>query len=160
MNDTQVMIENYIREFRETGITVLASMPKKHQAIIINWAQDTVDQYGSALKEQPEKIKKIADLPFSKETIKIAIKTLVPAYVTKSSDNITAMLKDRYIRLSAFQEVKQEDDDAMDIQTNEMNRKSEESDNSLSPIFQNNMQVIISEQKILLEDINTYINDL
>ena len=41
-----------------------------------------------------------------------------------------------------------------------MEQTSEFKDTSLFPAYQKYMQIIISEQKILLEDINTFLNDL
>jgi hypothetical protein len=154
------MIEGYIKDFRHKGIIALANMSKDEQTIIVNWAQDVVDQYGSFLKEYPMKIKNIVDLPCPKENIKIAIKTLLPAYIAKESDDIVNLLKDRYVRLSAFQEISYEDKETIIKESNEIDQNSESADTSLFPTYHKYMQIIISEQKILLEDINTFINDL
>jgi hypothetical protein len=135
-------------------------MSKDQQTIIVNWAQEIVDRYGSFLLEYPMKIKNLDDLPFPKEDIKIAIKTLLPAYLAKGSDDIVNLLKDRYVRLSAFQEISQEDKETIVKEANEIDQKSESTDTSLFPTYHKYMQIIISEQKILLDEINTFIDDL
>lgn len=155
-----VAIEDFIKDFRHKGISALANLSKNEQTLIVNWAQDIVDQYGSVLMEYPVKIKNLFDLPCPKENIKIAIKTLLPAYLTKGSDDIVNLLKERYVRLSAFQEISTEDKETIIKEANEIDQKSESTDTSLFPTYHKYMQIIISEQKILLEEINTFINDL
>ena len=155
-----VTIEAFIKDFRHKGISALANLQKNEQALIVNWAQDVVDQYGSFLMEYPMKIKNLDDSPFPKENIKIAIKTLLPAYLAKGSDDIVNLLKDRYVRLSAFQEISQEDKETIIRESNEIDQKSESADTSLFPTYHKYIQIIISEQKILLEEIDTFIDDL
>ena len=135
-------------------------MSKNEQTLIVNWAQELVDQYGSVLIEYPMKIKNLVDLPRPKESIKIAIKALLPAYLAKESDDIVNLLKDIYVRLSAFQEISQEDRQTIIKEANEIDQKSGSTDTSLFPTYHKYMQIIISEQKILLDEINTFINDL
>jgi hypothetical protein len=154
------LIKGFIKDFRQRGISALAKMSKNEQTLIVNWAQELVDQYGSVLIEYPMKIKNLVDLPWPKENIKIAIKALLPAYLAKESDDIVNLLKDIYVRLSAFQEISQEDKETIIKEANEIDQKSEPTDTSLFPTYHKYMQIIISEQKILLEEINTFINDL
>ena len=153
-------IEVYIKDFRDKGILALADMSEDEQTNFANWAKDVVDRYGSILQEYSAKIKNIADLPCPKEDLKIVIKALLPAYLAKGSDDIVNLLKDRYIRLSAFQEISQKDKENIIKESNEIDQKSGSTDNSLFSKYQKYMQLIISEQKILLEDINTFIDDV
>ena len=78
--------------------------------------------------------KKKLDLPFPKEEIRLAIKVLLPAYLDKASVDVLDELKEKYVGLGAFQKMGQPEDALMEL--------------------------IISEQKILLEEINAFINDL
>jgi hypothetical protein len=154
------MIEDYIKDFGHKGISALTNRSKDEQTIIVSWAQDVVDQYGFFLKEYPMKIRNLVDLPYPKENIKIAIKSLLPAYLAKGSDDIVNLLKDRYVRLSTFQVISQDDKETIIKEVDEIDQKSESIDISLFPTYHNYMQIIISEQKILLEDINFFINDM
>jgi hypothetical protein len=155
-----VAIEGYIKDFRHQGISALANLRKNEQTLIVNWAQDVVDQYGSVLMEYPVKIKNIIDLPCPRENIKIATKTLLPAYLTKGSDDIDNLLKERYVRLSAFQEISSEDKETIIKEADEIDQKSESTETSLFPTYHKYMQIIISEQKILLEETDSFINDV
>ncbi|MGD9043801.1 MAG: hypothetical protein PVG06_08815 [Desulfobacterales bacterium] len=154
------LIEDFIKDFTRKGISTISNSSKDEQTIIVNWAQDVVDQYGSILKEYPMKIKSLVDLPYPKENIKIAIKTLLPAYLAKGSDDIINLLKDRYVRLSAFQEISQEDKETIIKEADKIDQKLESTETSIFRTYQKYMGLIISEQNILLEDIDTFINDL
>jgi hypothetical protein len=154
------MIYHYIKNFRQKGLSVLSDMSKGEQTIFVNWAQDVVDRYGHLLLENPSKIKNVADLPCPKGDLKIAIKVLLPAYLVKGSDDIVDLLKDRYVGLGAFQEISQEDREGIIEESAEIDQNSESPNNSLFSAYQKYMQLILSEQKILLDDINAFIDDL
>jgi hypothetical protein len=153
-------IYDYIKGFRQKGLSTLSDMNKGEQTIFVNWAQNIVDRYGALLQANPAKIKNVADLPCPKEDLKIAIKVLLPAYLAKGSGDTVDLLKDRYVRLGAFQEISQEDKETILKESDQIDQKSESTDTSLFSIYQKFMQVIISEQNILLEDINTFVDDL
>jgi hypothetical protein len=154
------VIEDYLKGFKQKGLVILSDMSKEEQAVFVNWAQNVVDRYGSLLLENPSKIKNVADLPCPKEDLKVAIKVLLPAYLAKGSDDVVELLKDRYVRVGAFQEISQEDKDAIIKESDDIDQKSDSVDTSLFSTYQKYMQVIISEQNILLEDINTFVDDL
>lgn len=153
------VIYDYIRDFRKKGLSILSEMSKDEQTIFVNWAQKIVDRYGSLLQVKPLKIKNVTDLPCPKEDLKIAIKVLVPAYLAKGSGDIVDSLKDRYVSLGAFQEISQEDKETIIKESNEMDQKSESGDTSLFSTYQKYIQIVVSEQKILLDEINAFIQD-
>jgi hypothetical protein len=146
------MIYDHIKNFRQKGLSVLSDMSKGDQAV--------VDRYGDLLQKNPSKIKNVADLPCPKEDLKIAIKVLLPAYLAKGSDDIVDLPKDRYVRLGAFQEISQEDKDAIIKESDEIDHKSESTDTSFFSTYQKYMQIVVSEQKTLLDEINAFIHDL
>ena len=74
------MIETYINEFRKNGLSALTGLSDDEQASVAKWAQDVASQYGSMIEEHALKLNNAADLPYPKETIKIAIKTLLSAW--------------------------------------------------------------------------------
>ena len=154
------VIEDYIKDFRNNKMAAIANLDEERQIIIVNWAQDLVDTYGSLLQDYPAKIKDAADLPGQREDIKIAIKVLLPAYLAKGSDDTVELLKDRYARLSAFQAIDREDKAKINKKSNDSDQKSEPGDSSLFQAYQKYMQIIISEQNVFLEEINTFISDL
>ncbi len=157
---TPAVISDYIKGFRQKGLSILSGMSKDEQTVFVTWAQHIVDGYGSLLQENPATIKNVADLPCPKADLKIAIKVLLPAYLAKGSDDIVDLLKDRYARLCAFQEISREDKEAIIKISAESGQKPESPGPSFFSTYQKYMQIIVSEQKILLDDIKAYINDL
>jgi hypothetical protein len=154
------MIEKYLNEFRKIGPTALAGLSADEQTAVASWAREIVDQYGSILNELPMKIKNVDALPCSKETIKIAIKTLMPAYALTESEDMLTLLKDRYVCLSSFQEINPEDKKIVYTESGDPNQDLSSSDTSFASIHQKYMQLVLSEEKILFEDIETYLSDL
>jgi len=163
------VLEDLLKQFRKDGIHALADLDKDDQAQIVNWAQDVVNQFGSILKENPMKIKNLVDLPFPKEDLKIAIKVLLPAYIAKGSDDIVTLLKDRYVRLSAFQDIshedkdtiiKHEDKDTIIKKADKIDQKSKSTEPEIFSTYHKYMEISISEQKILHDEVNTFVKDL
>jgi hypothetical protein len=154
------MIEKYINEFREIGPTVLAGLSADEQTAVATWAREVVDQYGTVINSLPMKIKDSNDLPHAKETIKIAIKTLVQAYALTESKDMLTLLKERYVRLSSFQEIDAGDKKIIYTEAGDTNQAQPTSDFSFNSTRQKYMQLVLSEEKILLEDIETYLSDL
>jgi hypothetical protein len=154
------MIESYLSEFRKKGPAALAGLNDEEQSNVATWAREVVDQYGTVLNALPVKIKDINDLPHAKETIKIAIKTLVQAYALTESKDMLTLLKERYVRLSSFQEIDPEDKKTIYKEPGDTNQAQPTSDFSFNSTRQKYMQLILSEEKILLEDIETYLSDL
>jgi len=154
------MIENYLNTFRKKGPSALADLSNEEQTAVATWARKVVDQYIATLIEHSAKIKDIDTLPFPKETIKIAIKTLMPAYALTDSEDMLNLLKDRYVRLSSFQEIKQEEIKAGDTDAGDPNQTLPDSGTAFASTHQKCMQLALSEEKILLEDITAFIGSL
>ena len=127
-------IKDFLKAMRDRGLAALTDMTQKEQVQVVNWAQDVFNRYRIVIKKHPGKIKNSSDLPFPKEEIRLAIKVLLPAYLDKASVEVLDELKEKYVGLGAFQKMDQPEDVLMEL--------------------------IISEQKILLEEINAFINDL
>jgi hypothetical protein len=154
------MIEAYLRQFRKIGLPALVGMSGDEQTFIANWAQEVTDRYGATLNKYTSIINNAAELPYPKETIKIAIKTLIAAYVLKEMDDSVAILKERYVRLSTFQEIRPEDRKNVVQEAGKTGQASMPSESSMMTVQQKYLQLVLSEEKILNEDIETYLNDL
>jgi hypothetical protein len=155
-----VAIDDFLQQFRKNGISALAQLDKDEQAQVINWAQDLVNRFGSILRDTPTKIKSLVDLPCPKEDLKIAIKVLLPAYLAKGSDDTVTLLKDRYVCLSTFQEIDHEDKNAITKEANRSDQKLKSTEFEMFSKYYEYMAISISEQKILHDDINTFIDNL
>ena len=145
------MIEKYISEFRKKGTAALSGLSDEEQTAVATWAREVVERYGAVLNELPMKIKDANDLPHSKETIKIAIKTLIPAYMLTKSNDMLAILKDRYVRLGSFQEINPKGKKTIYSEAGHINQSLPTSDSSLNSTHQKYMQLALSEEKILFE---------
>jgi hypothetical protein len=63
-------------------------LTQKEQVQVANQAQEVFDQYASVIEQNPQKIKDFVVLSFEKDEIKTAIKTLLPAYLDKGSEDL------------------------------------------------------------------------
>lgn len=84
----------------------------------------------------------------------------MPAYLLTGMDDSVKLLKDRYVRLSTFQEIDSEDKKNIVHTVSDENQTSPSSETSLIPTHQKYMQLALSEEKILLEDIDAFLGGL
>jgi hypothetical protein len=153
-------IENLLNVIKVNGFFALVQMNEENKFLITRWAKDIYDRYLSVLDEHPAKIKNIFDLPASKQEIKIAIKILLSAHVIKQADEMVDTLKQRYISIGAFQDIDPDDKEEIIEKANDKSQQLESAYESLFPNYHKYMEVIITEQNALLEDVNNFINDL
>ena len=141
-------VESFLNKLRKTEITAIFTMNKKAQITVLNWAYNLVNQYDAILKNNPMKLKDIAELPCSKMDAKLAIKLLILTSVEKRlEDNTVINLKDKFVSLGSFQSIDKQDLlKLMDV--------------SSFPELNKYMNLIISEQKALLHEINGFIEDI
>jgi hypothetical protein len=118
------------------------------------------DRYKSVLENQPSKIKNIVELPASKQELKMAIKILLTVYVLKESDEKVEKLKDRYVGIGAFHDIDPDDRKNTLYEVSNIEEELESDYASVFPEYHKHMEVIISEQNVLLDDVNNFINDL
>jgi len=145
---TSSELDTLLNSLRKSGITAILTMNKQSQTTLSNWAYDLVNQYNMVLKNNPMKLKDINKLPCSKIDAKLAIKLLLMASAKKSlEDNAAVDLKNKFVSLGAFQTISQEDLYKL-------------MDGSSFPGLNKYMNLIISEQKALLHEINGFIEDI
>jgi hypothetical protein len=153
-------IQNLLDEIKDKGFFALVHLSEENQVMITHWAQDIFDRYIFVLENQPSKIKNIVELPASKQELKMAIKILLTAYVLKESDEKVESLKDRYVGIGAFQEIDLDDRKNTLYEVSNIEEELESDYASVFPEYHKHMEVIISEQNVLLDDVNNFINDL
>jgi len=157
---TSSKIEKPYNEIKDKGVFALAQMSEENQVMITKWAQEIFERYETVLEKQPTKIKNIVELPASKQDVKMAIKILLTAYVLKESDEKVDSLKDRYIGIGAFQDIDLEDREKIFYEVSNIEEVLESDYASVFPEYHKHIEVIISEQNVLLDDVNNFINDL
>ena len=154
-------VEVLLNELRKTGITAILTMNKNAQITVSNWAHDIVNQYDAILKNNPMKLKDIGELPCSKMDAKLAIKLLLLESVEKGlKDNTVVKLKDTFVRLGTFQSIDQEDISKLTKHLSDIQKQPMDADISSFPELNKYMDLILSEQKALLEEINSFIGDI
>jgi hypothetical protein len=154
------IIKNFIDEINDKGVLALAHEGEEKQAMITRWAQDIFNRLEYILEKHPTKIKNIVELPASKQEVKMAIKILLTAYVYKESDEMVERLKDRYVSIGAFQNIDLENEGKIFYEVNSMEQELESDYASVFPEYHKYVEVIISEQNALLDDVNNFIIDL
>ena len=147
MNSSSAL-DTLLNSLRKKGITAILTMDKKAQLTLSNWAHDLMNQYHAVLKSNPMKIKDIMKLPCSKLDAKLAIKILLMASAKKAlEDDVVVDLKNKFVSLGSFQSIDKQDLlKLMDV--------------SSIPQLNKYMNLIISEQKALLHEINGFIEDI
>jgi len=154
-------IEALLNRLRKTGITALRTMNKKAQMAVSNWAHDLVKQYNTVLKKNPVKLKDVKRLPSSKLDVKLAIKLLILASVKKGlEDHTLGNLRDKFVSLGAFQSVDQEEILKLMNLIHTTHKKPMDVDTAALTELNKYMDLIISEQKVLIEEINSFIEDV
>jgi hypothetical protein len=150
-----------LNKLRKMGIIAILNMNKKSQMTMSNWAHDIVNQYNAVLKNNPMKLKNITELPCSKMDAKLAIKFLMLGSVEKGLyDNTASNLRDKFISLGSFQSIDQKDIVKLMKYIRDIKEKSMENNTFSLPGFNKYMDLIISEQKALVEEINSFIEDI
>jgi hypothetical protein len=157
---TKSKIKNLLDEIKDKGFIALTQQSEENQVKMTKWAQDIFDRYESALENQPSKIKNITELPASKQEVKKAIKILLTAYVLKESNEIVSRLKDRYVSIGAFQDIDLEEKEIKIYQVENFEHELKSDYASVFPEYHKHIEVIISEQNALLDDVDTFIYDL
>jgi len=159
--DSSSELEGLLNRLRKTEITAILAMNKKAQITVLNWANNLVNQYDAILKNNPMKLKDIAGLPCSKMDAKLAIKLLMLTAVEKKiEDNTVVNLKDKFVSLGSFQSIDQKDKVKLIQYISDIQKQSMDAGTPSFPELNKYMSLIISEQKALLDEINSFIRDI
>jgi len=154
-------LEALLNKLRKTEITSILTMSRKKQKTVLNWAYNLVNQYDAILKNNPMQLKDIAELPCSKMDAKLAIKLLMLTSVEKRlEDNTVVNLKDKFVSLGSFQSIDQEDIVKLIKYISYIQKLSMDADTPSFPELNKYVDLIISEQKALLDEINSFIEDI
>lgn len=153
-------LNNLLNRLREKGPSVISSMRKSDIKIIAKWSYDVFNEYTTVLEGLQMKIKSSTELPCPKQDIKLAIKILLPTYLSKGSDDMVGLLKDSFVRLSAFQEINTEDKETIIREFHEIEKENGTTNRMLFPNYYKYIDLMVAEQNALVEDIKIYIEDL
>ena len=152
--------EDLLKTLRQKGLSILSGLSKHDMKKIANWAQDVFDDYAATLERLPMKIKNIADLPHSKQDIKMAVKILLMTHLSKGSEDMVELLKEIYVRMSAFQEISRKDQEILLKESRKMDKTNGSVSRPAIIMQDKYIGLIVAEQNVLVDDINAFIEDL
>ena len=159
-NNALVISSKLMADLKNKGILAFKQMTDDDQKRVWNWSKEVIQRYRSVLEADPGNIRNIGELPFPKEDIKLAIKLSLPLYLSKDMQSVVKKLKTAYKDLGTFQFIDDTDKKELLSRVNPMRRASAPNGGATYPLYDKYAEVIISEQKALLHDINNFITDL
>jgi hypothetical protein len=153
-------IKGLLKDFKGNGLSAFKKMDEKDQRAVINWSKEVARQYTTLIDNDPSNIKDISDLPFPKEDIKLAIKIMLPVYLSIGPKSMIKRLKLAYQELASFQQI-----DKGDYNRIMSPEASKENDDSITKrenlnIYNKYLEITITKRKILFQEIENYVEDL
>ena len=159
-NNALLISSKLLANLKNMGILAFKQMTEDEQKKVWNWSKEVVQQYRSVLEADPGNIRNIEDLPFPKEDIKMAIKLSLPLYISKDMQNVIKMLKTAYKDIGTFQFIDDGDKKVLQSRSDPKRRASSQNNGSTYPLSDKYTELIVSEQKALLQEVNDFVTDL
>ena len=159
-NNALLISSKLMADLKNMGIVAFKQMTEDEQKKVWNWSREIVQQYRSVLEADPGNIRNIEDLPFPKEDIKLAIKLSLPLYISKDMQSVIKMLKTAYKDIGTFQFIDDGDKKVLQSRSDPKRRASSQNNGSTYPLSDKYTELIISEQKALLQEVNDFVTDL
>jgi hypothetical protein len=78
IEDGSAKFEGLLKNFKSKGTSALKELSENELKALINWSKEVIRQYTNLIDNDLSNIKDIADLPYPKERIKLAIKMMLP----------------------------------------------------------------------------------
>jgi len=159
-NNALLISSKLLANLKNMGIVAFKQMTEDEQKKVWNWSKEVIQQYRSVLEADPGNIRNIEDLPFPKEDIKLAIKLSLPLYISKDMQSVIKMLKTAYKDIGTFQFIDDGDKKVLQSRSDPKRRASSQNTGSTYPLSDKYTELIISEQKALLQEVNDFVTDL
>ena len=160
IDDVSGKLENLIKNFKRKGISAFKDMNGKEQRAVINWSKNVTRRYTSLVDNDLSNIKDITDLPFPKEDIKLAIKMMLPIYISNGPPNMVKKLKLAYQELGSFQQIDPGNKKRILRPATFKDTKALKKMRQSLSIYDEYLEITISERKILFQEIENYVDDL
>lgn len=160
VKDTTNKVERFLKKLRKQGISVINSLKKEDQRLVWNWAKEVVEQYRKTLSQNTRNLRSTTELPVAKNDIQLAIKLSILPHITRGPKKMVKVLQNNYIGLAAFQEISEADRKKIDEVIETKDRQSNPTNSEQLNIYHKYTHLVSQERKHLIEDINSFINDL
>jgi hypothetical protein len=151
-------LERLIRNLKARGLYAFKDMSEEEQLRVWDWAKEVIRQYRKTLERNPANIRSVDELPFPKEEIKLAIELSLPLYAQKNIDSMVKTLKSNYKELGVFQSIDAEDKKKLRKAYVRKDKASAKQNHEMLEIHEKYMEIVVSEKKSLLEEINNFAN--
>lgn len=153
-------IERLLQTLRSKGVAAIHSMERDEQRLLWNWTQNVVSAYDEALRGDSRNVRNAAELPHSKEKIKLALKIALIFHVAKGERQQVKSLRSRFLDLGSFQEVAESDREKMDEDLKAAPESAASGSRNLFRFYSKYSDMVVMERIRLLEEIDTFISDL
>jgi hypothetical protein len=160
IDDGSSKLESLLRDFRRKGLIAFKDMNEKRQKAVINWSKNVIRQYTYLIANDLSNIKDIADLPYPKEDIKLAIKMMLPIYISNGPQSMIKKLKLAYQELGSFQQIDLGDNNEILSPATSKDTNATKKIRESLPNYDEYLEITISERKILFQEIDNYVEDL
>jgi hypothetical protein len=149
-----------LRALKTSGLVAIQDMSEKEQRRVWDWSKEVIRNYRRTLERNPANIRPVQELPFPKEDIKLAIQLSLPVYAQKNIHSMVKTLKTSYKELGVFQSIEPEDKEKLSKTSGQQDKLSVEPYRQGLEVLGKYMEMVISEKKSLLEEINDFANRL
>jgi hypothetical protein len=151
-------LKSLLRALRTTGFYAIKGMSEKEQRRVWDWSKEVIRKYRRTLERNPANIRPVEELPFPKEEIKLAIQLSLPFYEQKNIQSMVKKLKTSYKELGVFQSIEPEDKDKLSKMSGQQDKLSVEPYREGLEVLGKYMEMVITEKKSLIEEINDFSN--
>ena len=153
-------LKRLLRALKTNGLVAIKDMSEKEQRRVWDWSKEVIRQYRKTLERNPANIRSVDELPFPKEDIKLAIQLSLPLYEQKNIQRMVKTLKTNYKELGVFQSIDTEDKEKLRKMSVRQGKASVKQDRGVIEIHEKYMEMVISEKKSLLEEVNDFVNKM
>ena len=160
MKNASSELKRFLKDFKTSGLAAFKKMNKEEQKRIIDWSTGVTRQYLILIDKDLSNIKDIADLPYPKEDIKLAIKMMLPIYISNGPPNMVKKLKLAYQELGSFQQIDLGDKKRILSPATFKDTIASKKIRENLTIYDEYLEITISERKILFQEIENYVDDL
>jgi hypothetical protein len=160
IEDHSAKIEGLLKNFKSKGTSALKELSENELKAVVNWSKEVIRQYTNLIDNDLSNIKDIADLPYPKERIKLAIKMMLPIFIPNGPQSMIKKLKLAYQELGSFQQIDTCDYGRIMSPESSKDAKSSKKIHKSLNIYNKYLEITISERKILSQEIENYVNDL
>lgn len=159
--DQTVISSRIMADLKHKGIVAFRQLTEEEQKRVWKWCNEVVHHYRGVLETDPRNIRNVENLGFPKDDIKLAIKMLLPLFISKDMHSMVRKLKNAYQEIATFQTIDPKDHAYLsDIATSRAKVTSKAQYPELVRAKDKYMELVISERKGLLQEINNFVNEL